>query len=71
MPKNVFILPNSYLLYFASTQHTSVSVRVSGNRGASVSDSAEAKNNRPGFVALGTGGYYPAQFDNFSIDDPA
>ena len=71
MPKNVFIIPNSYLLYFASTQHTSVSVRVSGNRGASVSDSAEAKNNRPGFVALGTGGYYPAQFDNFSIDDPA
>ncbi|CAI8035626.1 Galactocerebrosidase, partial [Geodia barretti] len=40
-------------------EHTSVSVRVSGNRGASVSDSAEAKNNRPGFVALGTGGYYP------------
>ena len=47
----------------------SVWVRVAGNGGASVSDSAETKNNRPGFVAMGTGGYYPAQFDNFVITD--
>ena len=49
----------------------SVSVKVTGNEGASVSDTAETKNNRPGFVAMGTGGYYPAQFDNFSITDAA
>ena len=46
-----------------------VSVEVIGSKGGGIVDSAEIKSDRPGFIAMGTGGYYAAQFDNFSIID--
>jgi galactosylceramidase len=50
-------------------KHKYVSVEVIKPNGGGVFDSAETKTNRPGFIAMGTGGYYAAQFDNFYIMD--
>ena len=58
-----------YLLSINDTQHKYVSVEVIKPNGGGVFDSAETKTNRPGFIAMGTGGYYAAQFDNFYIMD--
>ena len=38
---------------------------ISGD-GAGASDTVSVKS-QPGFVAMGTGGFYYAEFDNFSI----